>query len=114
VRALLDSYFDAMADEIRRGAERRIDDFGLLEVKDRLHQPDAPAAMLDALVALSATEPIEAAAPRWRRPGAYCEPFALRALGVARQDGALLDEATARFRALGLEWRAAETERLSI
>jgi class 3 adenylate cyclase len=95
-----------------QGAEELIADLGLLEPHDRLHQPDTPAAMLDALVALSAFDRIEDAAPRWLRPGTYAEPFALRALGVARGDSGLLSEAAGRFRAIGLEWRAAETERL--
>ena len=42
----------------------------------------------------------------WRRggcgQGTYAEPFALRALGVARGDAKLLDEASSRFRAIGL------------
>ena len=50
----------------------------------------------------------------WRRGGCgretYAEPFALRALGVARGDAQLLDEASSRFRAIGLGWRADETE----
>ena len=39
-------------------------------------------------------------------------PFALRALGVARADSKLLNEATARFEAMGLEWDAGETRKL--
>jgi len=40
------------------------------------------------------------------------EPFALRALGVARRDDELLARADERFAALGLEWHRAQTERL--
>ena len=38
----------------------------------------------------------------------YVQPFALRALAVARADERLLEEATARFYAIGLGWRADE------
>jgi hypothetical protein len=34
------------------------------------------------------------------------------ALGVARADSQLLNEATARFEAMGLEWDAGETRKL--
>jgi hypothetical protein len=44
--------------------------------------------------------------------GSYLEPFALRALGAAREDPALLEEAVVRFERLGLAWYAAETRRL--
>ena len=71
---------------------------------------DQPPAVLDALVALSDHDAIENVAPRWLRQGTYAEPFALRALGVARGDAQLLDEASSRFRAIGLGWRADETE----
>jgi len=70
------------------------------------------AARCDALVALGAREQIEAEAPHWLQPGTYVEPFALRALGVARDDEALLSEAVARFEALGLDWHAGETRKL--
>jgi hypothetical protein len=35
----------------------------------------------------------------------------MRALGVARGDADLLDEASKRFETIGLRWRAEETER---
>ena len=50
-------------------------------------------------------------APKWLRPGAYAEPFALRALGVARGDAELLEEASRRFQTIGLGWRVKETRR---
>ena len=40
------------------------------------------------------------------------EPFALRALGVARTDDDLLVRADERFAELGLQWHRAQTERL--
>jgi hypothetical protein len=44
--------------------------------------------------------------------GTYLEPFALRALGVARGDEELVIQARDRFVTMDLEWHAAETRRL--
>jgi class 3 adenylate cyclase len=76
---------------------------------DRVRLDDGAAAFLDALIALGARERIESEAPQWVNSQTYVQPFALRALGMARADDRLLDEATARFRAIGLDWRADET-----
>jgi hypothetical protein len=46
-------------------------------------------------------------------PKSYVEPFAHRALGVAREDDALVAHADALFRALGLDWHADQTVRLA-
>jgi len=73
---------------------------------------DGAAALFDAFVALGDHERIESEAPQWVRDGTYTAPFALRALGVARADSRLLNEALARFEAMGLEWHAAETWKL--
>jgi hypothetical protein len=67
------------------------------------------AARLDALAALGKQEQLEAEAPGLLRPGTYLEPFALRALGIVREDECLLDEAATRFEAMGLHWHAGET-----
>lgn len=67
------------------------------------------AALFDALAALGERDRIEAQAPEWVRPDAYVAPFAVRALGVARNDRTLLTDAVARFEAMGLEWHARET-----
>jgi hypothetical protein len=67
----------------------------------RSSTPSAPPRDLEA---------IERVAPRWLRPGTYAEPFAMRALGVARGDAELLEEASRRFQAIGLRWRVEETE----
>ena len=40
------------------------------------------------------------------------EPFALRALGVVREDEKLIAQAVSRFETLGLDWHAAETRAL--
>jgi hypothetical protein len=70
------------------------------------------AARLDALVAIGRRADIEREAPPLVKPGTYVEPFALRALGLAREQPELLDQAIKRFDALGLHWHAAETRKL--
>jgi hypothetical protein len=66
--------------------------------------------LLDALVALRDWERIERDAPPLLQPGTVPEPFALRALGVARSDDELLAKADERFAVLGLAWHRAQTE----
>jgi hypothetical protein len=51
-------------------------------------------------------------APAILRPETYLEPFALRALGFARADHGLIEQAVERFEAMGLDWHAAETRKL--
>ena len=67
---------------------------------------------LDALVALRDRALLEQEAPQFLDPGTYLEPFALRALGIARENEALVEQAQERFHALGLAWHAGQTERL--
>jgi class 3 adenylate cyclase len=64
---------------------------------------------MDALAALGERERVEREAPELLRPGTFLEPFALRALAVAREDDELLRRAQERFEALGLGWHAAQT-----
>jgi hypothetical protein len=52
---------------------------------------------------------LEEEAPPFLRPGTYFEPFALRALGIVREDDALLEQAAAAFDELGLAWHAEQT-----
>ncbi len=73
---------------------------------------DRAAALLDAHVALGDDTRIERDAPTMLRRRTYPEPFALRALGVARSDPQLLRQAAAGFEAMDLTWHAAETEKL--
>jgi hypothetical protein len=70
------------------------------------------ATRLDALAALGDRETVEAEAFEVARPKTYLEPFALRALGLVREDESLLDQAVARFEAMHLDWYAAETKEL--
>jgi class 3 adenylate cyclase len=67
------------------------------------------AALFDALAAFDDRQRIEADAREWiERPG-YVQPFALRALGLAREDDALVEQAAETFDALGLAWHARRT-----
>jgi hypothetical protein len=74
--------------------------------------PAVFGARLDLLVALRRVEAIELEAPSLVEPGTLVEPFALRALGVARDDDDLLARADALFADLGLGWHRAQTESL--
>jgi class 3 adenylate cyclase len=66
-------------------------------------------ALFDAFVALGDYERIEADAPEWiARPG-FPRPFALRALGLVREDEALVEQAAVAFDAMGLAWHAQRT-----
>ncbi len=70
------------------------------------------AVRLDALALLGRRAEIEEEAPALVELGCYVEPFALRALGVARGDDELLERAGSRFQAMGMEWHAAATRKL--
>jgi hypothetical protein len=70
------------------------------------------AARLDGLVALRDRVRLEEEAPSLLRPDTYLEPFALRALGVTREEAGLVEQALARFEALGLNWHADQTRAL--
>jgi class 3 adenylate cyclase len=69
----------------------------------------AAATRLDALAVVGGTADVEEAATRVATPKSYLEPFALRALGVAHEDEALLGRADESFRAMRLDWHAAQT-----
>jgi hypothetical protein len=70
---------------------------------------DIRSALFDALVPLGDRERIEADAPEWIERGGYPRPFALRALGLVREDEALIEQAAQGFDALGLAWHAQRT-----
>ncbi len=74
--------------------------------------PGIFAARLDAFVALGRHDRIEAEAPDLTQEETTVEPFALRALGAARNDDELLARADERFAELGLAWHRAQTESL--
>jgi hypothetical protein len=68
------------------------------------------AARLDALAVVGGEAAIEAEGLPAR--DGYLVPFRLRALGLARNDDLLIDQADERFRALHLDWHAAQTKAL--
>jgi class 3 adenylate cyclase len=72
----------------------------------------AVSAKLDAMAVLRDRSAVEAEAPAYVKPRTYLEPFALRALGIVREDDALLAQAAERFAALGIEWHAEQTRGL--
>ena len=67
------------------------------------------AARLDALAALGRRHTLERDAPPLMKRGTYLEPYALRALGLVREDSTLLEQAAKRFDAMSLAWHAAHT-----
>jgi class 3 adenylate cyclase len=67
------------------------------------------ALRLDVFAILGSAADVEGS---FAPPGSYVEPFAIRALGVVREDEALLSDADRRFRALGLDWHADQTSHL--
>jgi hypothetical protein len=77
-----------------------------------VYGPGVMAARLDALAALRETAEVEAVAPGYAQHGLVLEPFALRALGVIRDDDDLLAKADDRFAAFGLDWHRSQTELL--
>ncbi|HCO02087.1 MAG TPA: hypothetical protein DIT48_01745, partial [Actinobacteria bacterium] len=72
------------------------------------------ALRLDGFAALGRREEVEEEAARRGQPGTYLEPFALRALGQVRGDQSLIDQAVARFEAMGLAWHATQTRAMPI
>jgi len=72
----------------------------------------AVTTRLDGLAALRDRARIETEAPRFLLPNTYLEPFALRALGIARGDETPIAQALERFEAMQLDWHADQTREL--
>ena len=70
------------------------------------------ALRLDALVALGEHGRLDEELARPELKAALMEPFVLRALGQARSQRGLVEQAASRFDALGLDWHAAQTREL--
>ena len=70
------------------------------------------SARLDGLAAAGDLEAVEALASEVLEPTTYLEPFGLRALGVVRDNEELVEQALARYEAMGIDWHAEETRRL--
>ena len=89
---------------------RRLDDLhpgGLMDAWSLIAQQNA-------LVALERRADIEQTAPRLLIAGSYLEPFALRALGYARHDGGLIDQAAEKLALMGATWHADQTRQLLV
>jgi hypothetical protein len=74
--------------------------------------PGSMVTWLDGLAAVRDQLRVEEAAPPLVQRGTYAEPFALRALGIVRDDEMLVSSAQSRFAAMGLDWHAAQTPSL--
>jgi tetratricopeptide (TPR) repeat protein len=72
----------------------------------------AATTRLDMLVALGDGEGVEREAPPLLRMRTYLQPFALRALGIVRQDKELLRRAVEVFESMGIDWHAQRTRML--
>jgi len=64
------------------------------------------SARLDALAAARDRERLEREAPLFLGRRSYLQPFALRALGVVREDEEMIEQARAAFESMGLDWFA--------
>ena len=72
----------------------------------------ASIAALDAFAALGERARLNDLAEQLLGHGKYFEPFAFRALGVARDDERLIRQALERFEALRFDWHAGQTRAL--
>jgi hypothetical protein len=84
----------------------------LLEGKAHVRHSAGPgslAARLDGLAALRDRRRVEAEAPPLVQPRTFIQPFALRALGIVRENPELVQQALTRFEAMGLDWHAQQT-----
>ncbi len=97
---------------VRGDAERARELVGMAHFRTFVWGPAVFGTWLDALLALGEYDTILREAPRFLQAGTFPEPFALRALGGARRDDTLLARADDSFRALGLDWHAAQSEKL--
>jgi class 3 adenylate cyclase len=70
-------------------------------------------ARWDGLAALRDRERVEEECAPLMEARDFRGPFALRALGIVREDKSLIEQAAARFAALKLDWHAAQTRAMS-
>ncbi len=99
----------AVARGDREAASRKLESWD----PDGLDDFEGVVARLNALMLLDRWDEIEAEAPALADLGGYVEPFALRALGLARGDDELAERAVARFDQMGMDWHAAQTRGLT-
>ncbi len=95
----------------------------LERAEELLHKPNpvyrqpwfylsAASSRLDGLAAIGDRGRLEAEAPEFLRSRTYLEPFALRALGIVREDESSIEQAAERFAAMGLDWHKQQTRAL--
>jgi hypothetical protein len=70
------------------------------------------STLLDALAALRDRRAVEERTAPLLSPRTYLEPFALRALGIVREDEELIRRAVERFERMQLGWHADQTTAL--
>jgi hypothetical protein len=73
----------------------------------------AHIARWDGLAALGDRDRIEEECAPLMAARDFRGPFALRALGIVREDKSLIEQAAARFASMKLDWHAAQTRALS-
>jgi class 3 adenylate cyclase/tetratricopeptide (TPR) repeat protein len=99
-----------------RGQLGQVEELLHVEVANRGHDWMVTSSLvtsrLDALLALGRHDEVEEEAGPLVDSGSVLRPFGLRALGLAREDEALLEQALAGFESFGLDWHAAETRKL--
>jgi hypothetical protein len=86
-------------------ARRLLDGYGRPTMRFMFDMAGA-MTWLDASAGFGLRDNVEREATGLAVPGTCIEPFALRALGIVRDDPALLDRADRRFAELGQEWFA--------
>src|SRR4051812_47566231 len=90
--------YDEAFDPVRMQLALARGDLGRVQILvDRLYDESnrddwLQIAVLDGLLALTDHARIQKLAPAWVLPGTYIEPFALRALGSARGDDAMIEQ----------------------
>ena len=110
--------YDREFDTIRMELALARNDLGRVEfLVERLYDESSmdhwlQIAVLDGLLALNDHARIQQVAPTWLLPRTYIEPFALRALGSASGDEAMIEQAIARYEGMGLDWHAEQTRKL--
>jgi hypothetical protein len=99
--ALLRGNLEPVGDALEASASHNLS-FGLARL----------AVRMDALAALRDRGRVEEEAPPLLQAGTYIEPFALRALGIVREDETLVSRARDRLRRMELDWHAEQTDAL--
>jgi hypothetical protein len=97
----------------RERAEELLEDFRESWGWSMDGSPYAATVLLEGLLALERKDEAAALAEEVNVPGTYLEPFALRTLGIVREEPRLVDQAVERFEAIGLDRHASATRALA-